>query len=199
MSFVIEHQTCYRLVGQPIRFDVSCNINFYNHCWYKNNIKIDYEEGYYLEYHCIQENAYGSYICTYHDANSIFYCEEFKLMPPPHALHPVHITPYCQSRSHSLQIEPHSSVAKHYPYPIAFRETPQTIPSLWTTNDTVAFPQHKQQQHSDRIEPHISVQQESMCMPIPAYCVRESSASESLQHSHMSTLHSLYIEPHPLS
>ena len=183
MSILIKHQTYYRLVGQAARFEVSCKVYFYNHCWYKNNVKIEFEEGYSLEYHCIRRNTYGTYVCRYQDTNGTLYLEEFQLMPYPEGLHPTHITPYCQSRLHSPQIEPHISVRKLSLYPITnpsrdtqtpINQHPDTIEphisvrklSLYPITNPSRDTQTPIKQHPDTIEPHISVRKLSL-YPIP--------------------------------
>ena len=167
------HHTIYRDIGEAVRLETFCKLDFYNYYWFKNDEQINFERGHSLEYYCIRRNTYGTYVCRYQDTNGTLYLEEFQLMPYPEGLHPTHITPYCQSRLHSPQIEPHISVRKLSLYPI-------TNPSRDTQTPI--------NQHPDTIEPHISVQQKRMCVPIPASCVRESSAPI--------LLHSPQIEPH---
>ena len=190
----IYHPTIYRDIGEAVRLETFCKLDFYNHYWFKNDEQINFERGYSLEYYCIRRNTYSTYVCRYQDTNGTLYLEEFQLMPYPEGLHPAHITPYCQSRLHSPQIEPHISVRKLSLYPI-------TNPSRDTQTPI--------NQHPDTIEPHISVQQERMCVPIPASCVRESSAPQVIPSYYSSgsqlfpqrivIQHSLQIEAHPTS
>ena len=193
----IYHPTIYRDIGEAVRLETSCKLDFYNYYWFKNDEQINSERGYSLEYYCIQRNTYGTYVCRYQDTNGTLYLEEFQLMPYPEGLHPAHITPYCQSRLHSPQIEPHISVRKLSLYPVTnpsrdtqtpIKQHPDTIEphisvrklSLYPITNPSRDTQTPIKQHPDTIEPHISVQQERMCVPIPASCVREGSAPQAI-------------------